>query len=187
MTTPPTTLRSPFHHAVLALLVARRERLLAALREHLDTSSLDDLETDPVATGVPEAPSRPLELHLRRRGETELRVVVGVEIQLARDDARPPAWLLDHAERHARLRVPAYLVVVTPSSDVAAWAAGPFAFGMITMQPTVLTPIDLLEARGVSFDPALRQRVTTCTDLDVLARWLHRAASTCVAEEVFAP
>lgn len=184
-----TLMRSPFHEAVFALLAAHPELLLVALREPLASSlgSLGELEPTLDAPPVHQAPPRPLEIQLRRRGEAKPIAAIAVEIQLTHDEARPAVWLVDHAERHDRLRAPAYLVVVTAHPEVAAWAAGPFAFGMITMQPTVLTPIDLLEARGVSFDPALRQRVTTCTDLDVLARWLHRAASTCVAEEVFAP
>lgn len=46
--------------------------------------------------------------------------------------------------------------------------------------------VDLLEVRGIPLAPPLRQRITACTDLDVLARWLRRAATAAVAEEVFA-
>jgi hypothetical protein len=46
---------------------------------------------------------------------------------------------------------------------------------------------DVLDARGLALDPPLRQRITACTDLDVLGQWLRRAATATVAEEVFAP
>jgi hypothetical protein len=35
--------------------------------------------------------------------------------------------------------------------------------------------------------PRFAQRITACTDLDVLAQWLRRAATATAAEEVFAP
>jgi hypothetical protein len=46
--------------------------------------------------------------------------------------------------------------------------------------------VELLEVRGVPVDPPLRQRITACTDLDVLSQWLRRAATATVAEEIFA-
>ena len=46
--------------------------------------------------------------------------------------------------------------------------------------------VELLEARGIPPEPTLRQRITACTDFDVLTQWLRRAATASVAEEVFA-
>jgi hypothetical protein len=46
--------------------------------------------------------------------------------------------------------------------------------------------LEVLDARGLALAPPLRQRVAGCTDLDVLAQWLRRAATATSAEEVFA-
>ena len=46
--------------------------------------------------------------------------------------------------------------------------------------------LDMLDARGLALDPPLRQRITACTDLDVLTQWLRRAATVASVEEVFA-
>jgi hypothetical protein len=46
--------------------------------------------------------------------------------------------------------------------------------------------LDLLEVRGLALDPPLRDRITACTDLDVLTQWFRRAATATSAEEVFA-
>jgi len=46
--------------------------------------------------------------------------------------------------------------------------------------------VELLEVRGIPVDPPLRQRITACRDYDLLTRWLRRAATATVAEEVFA-
>lgn len=170
---------SRLHDAILELLAAHPEALLAALHAPPDDWP-PDLELHPGA------PSRD-ELLLRRRGETTPFAALAVEVQLAKDDEAPYAWLLAHAERHARLRVPSYVVVITHDPAVAAWAAGPFDFGTITMRPQVLAPADLLEARGVTLDPPLRQRIAACTDLDRLAQWLRRAIDTTVGERIFAP
>jgi hypothetical protein len=61
-------------------------------------------------------------------------------VQLSKDPDKPYSWLVYHAGQHYRLRVPAYLVVITSDPDVAAWAAGPFSSGMVTMRPLVITP-----------------------------------------------
>jgi hypothetical protein len=46
--------------------------------------------------------------------------------------------------------------------------------------------VDLLDVRGIPLDPPLRERITACTDLHVLAQWFRRAATATAAEEVFA-
>ena len=45
--------------------------------------------------------------------------------------------------------------------------------------------LDLLDARGLALDPPLHQRVTECTDLGALSRWLRRAATATSTTEVF--
>jgi hypothetical protein len=45
--------------------------------------------------------------------------------------------------------------------------------------------LDVLDARGFALAPPLRQRVTACTDLGMLAQWLRRAVTATSAEEVF--
>jgi len=215
---------------------------------------------------------------------------ITVEVQLSKDENKPFSWLLYHAGQHYRLRIPSYLLVITNDPDVAAWAAGPFSSGMVTMRPLVINAahfppiidpeeakrsleraflaglvhanepvavdichalaaaldaspddtglhywdtllavlgdairrtldmqmkdwkprsdwgkrflaevkakvkaegkaeniLDVLDARGLALDPPLRQRITACTDLDVLAQWLRRAATATSSEEVFA-
>lgn len=44
----------------------------------------------------------------------------------------------------------------------------------------------VLEVRGVPVSDALRERVTTCTDLDLLDTWATRAVTVEHAEELFA-
>ncbi|MFE5604409.1 hypothetical protein ACFQ8O_35105 [Streptomyces coelicoflavus] len=44
----------------------------------------------------------------------------------------------------------------------------------------------ILEVRGVETSDAVRDRVTACTDLDVLGTWLDRSLSATRAEELFA-
>jgi hypothetical protein len=46
--------------------------------------------------------------------------------------------------------------------------------------------VELLEVRGIPLDPPLHQRITSCTDYDVLTQWFRRAATATVAEELFA-
>jgi hypothetical protein len=174
---------TPLHQAILALLAAHPEVLLAALRERLN-----DLGGE-LRVGVPstrEAWRGRLALVLHRDAAPEPVVALTVQVQLERDDDEPRSWLLDHASRHAELRVPSYLVVVTSDSVVAAWAAGPFVLGTLTMCPQVITLVELLEARGLALEPTLRQRITACTDHERLAQWVRRATTTTVAAEVFA-
>jgi hypothetical protein len=44
----------------------------------------------------------------------------------------------------------------------------------------------VLERRGVTVPAAVRERVTNCTDLDTLNRWLDRALEVAEAEDLFA-
>jgi hypothetical protein len=43
----------------------------------------------------------------------------------------------------------------------------------------------VLEARRIAVQSATRQRITACTDLDALGRWLDRAVTVAEAEEIF--
>jgi hypothetical protein len=47
--------------------------------------------------------------------------------------------------------------------------------------------LDVLEVRGLPREPWLRQRITTCTDPDLLPQWLRRAVTAAVVDEVFVP
>lgn len=44
----------------------------------------------------------------------------------------------------------------------------------------------LLEKRGVLVSEGVRERVTSCTDLDTLTLWFDRALAVTVAEDLFA-
>ncbi|MEU0473354.1 hypothetical protein ACFW5S_21240 [Streptomyces olivaceus] len=43
----------------------------------------------------------------------------------------------------------------------------------------------ILEVRGVEIPDSVRERVTGCTDLDVLGTWFDRSLSAARAEELF--
>jgi hypothetical protein len=43
----------------------------------------------------------------------------------------------------------------------------------------------VLEARGINVSDEVRERVTACDDLELLDRWLVRAATVASAEEIF--
>jgi len=311
---------SLLHETIVELIAEHPELLVPALREQLD--DLPDVELrfrrgESSTSKVP--PLRAdLGLELHRPGESEPFAAITVEVQLSEDKDKPFSWLLYHAGQHYRLRVPSYLLVVTNDPDVAAWAAGPFQSGMVTMRPLVIGPshvppitdpeeakrslertflsglvhasepvavdigvalaaaldaspddtglyywdtllaalgdalrstlemqlenwkprsdwgkrflanaeaemragmravveaevradveaevradveaevraqgraasiLDVLDARGLPLEPTLRQRITACTDLDVLAQWLRRAVTASSPEEVFA-
>jgi hypothetical protein len=278
---------SLLHETIVEILAEHPELLVPALQEQLGDLPVD-LEFHRGESSQSQVPPLRLDLglELRRRGEAEPFAALTLEVQLSKDESKPFSWLLYHAGQHYRLRVPSYLVVVTSDPAVAAWAAGPFSSGMVTMRPLVITPahfppitdpeevkrslartflsglvhantpvaadigfalaaaldaspddiglnyydtllavlgdairstlemqmkdwkprsewgkrllanakaegraasiVELLEVRGVPLDSPLRQRITACTDLDVLSRWLRRAATATVAEEVFA-
>jgi len=46
--------------------------------------------------------------------------------------------------------------------------------------------LTVLEARGVDVPQAVRERITGCDDLEILHRWLRRAATASSADEIFA-
>jgi len=158
---------------ILDLLDAHPEVLLPALREEIGELP-GDLELRPGEPFMSTAWRGRLALALYRRGEREPLAALTVQVQLEQDEDEPCSWLLDHAYRHAELRVPAYLVVITSDPKVAAWAAGPFVLGTLTMRPRVITLVELLDALGVPLDPLLRERIAAGTDQDSIARWLRR-------------
>ncbi|MFG2324462.1 hypothetical protein [Streptomyces sp. NPDC048568] len=45
--------------------------------------------------------------------------------------------------------------------------------------------LHILEVRGIEVSDSVRERVTDCTDLDVLGTWLDRSLSAAHAEELF--
>ena len=45
--------------------------------------------------------------------------------------------------------------------------------------------VDVLEARGLAVDEAVRERVSACEDLEQLRRWLRRAAVVESSDELF--
>lgn len=49
----------------------------------------------------------------------------------------------------------------------------------------VETILMLLERRGVDVPPKVRERITDCTDLDILEGWLERAFTVSEAEGLF--
>ncbi|MEU8630488.1 hypothetical protein [Streptomyces sp. NPDC048669] len=44
----------------------------------------------------------------------------------------------------------------------------------------------VLEARGIALTDETREKITTCTDPQLLHQWIQRAATATTAEEVFA-
>lgn len=290
---------SLLHEALVELIAEHPELLIPALQEQLGDLPVDVEFRRGESSQSKIPPLRAdLALELRRRGESEPRAAVTIEIQLSKDESKPFSWLLYHAGQHHRLRVPCYLLVIPNDPEVAAWAAGPFSSGMVTMRPLVISSVhfppitdpeeakrslertflsglvhasepvaadiglalaaavdaspddtglyywdtlravlgdairrtidmqmkdwkprsewgkqfladvkeevraeglaeglaegrigalfDVLDARGLTLAPPLRQRVTGCTDLEMLAQWLRRAATAASAEEVFA-
>lgn len=176
---------SSLDQAILALVAAHPEALIPVLRERLRElpGDLELRSSDPL---VNEAWRGRLAFELYGRGSPTPLAALTIQVQLEKDEDAPRSWLLDHVDRHVRLRVPSYLVVVTTNPTVAAWAAGPFDLGTSTMRPQVITLVELLEARGIPLDASQRERIGASIDSDELARWLHRATTTTVAEEVFA-
>jgi hypothetical protein len=286
---------SILHEALVELLAEHPELLIPALQQQLGDLPVDLQFRRGESSQSKIPPLRAdLGLELRRPQQSEPFAAITLEIQLSKDENKPFSWLLYHAGQHYRLRVPSYLLVVTNDPEVAAWAAGPFSSGMVTMRPLVLSPahfppvtnpeeakrsleraflsglvhasepvaadiglamaaaldaspddtglyywdtllavlgdairstihmqmkdwkprsewgkqfladvknevraeglaegraasiLDLLDARGLSLEPSLRQRITACSDVDVLAQWLRRAATAVSVEEVFA-
>ena len=290
---------SLLHETIVELVAEHPELLVPALREQLGELPVD-LEFHRSESTQSQVPPLRLDLglELRRRGEAEPFAALTLEMQRSKDEDKPYSWLLYHAGQHYRLRVPSYLVVIASDPAVAAWAAGPFSSGMVTMRPLVITSahfppitdpeeakrslertflsglvhasepvaadigralrvaldaapddvglcywdtllavvgdsirrtlemdtknwkprsewgkrfladaladakgegeakgraedraasiVEMLDVRGIPLDVSLRERITTCTDYEVLTRWLRRAATATAAEEVFA-
>jgi len=294
---------SLLHEALVELLAEHPELLIPALQEQLGDLPVD-LQFQRGESAQSKIPPlrADLGLELCRRSESKPFAAITLEVQLSKDENKPFSWLLYHAGQHYRLRIPSYLLVITNDPNVAAWAAGPFSSGMVTMRPLVINAahfppitdpeeakrsleraflaglvhanepvavdichalaaaldaspddtglyywdtllavlgdairrtldmqmkdwkprsdwgkrfladvkreaideglaeglaagetkgrvasiLDLLEARGFTLDPMLRQRITACTDLAVLEQWLRRAATARSTGEVFA-
>lgn len=173
----------PFlEQAILELVAAHPEALIPVLRERLRElpGDLELRSNDPL---VNEAWRGRLAFELYGRGSPTPLVALTVQVQLEKDEDAPRSWLIDHVDRHVRLRVPSYLLVVTTDPNVAAWAAGPFDLGTSTMRPQVITLVELLEACGISLDSALRERIGAGIEPEQLARWLHRTTTSTVTEE----
>lgn len=132
---------SLLHETIVEILAEHPELLVPALQEQLGDLPVE-LEFHRAESSQSRVPALRLDLGLevRRRGETKPFAALSVEVQLSKDEDKPYSWLLYHAGQHYRLRVPSYLVVITSNPEVAAWAAGPFSSGMVTMRPLVITP-----------------------------------------------
>ena len=76
-----------------------------------------------------------------------------VEVQVGRDEEKPWTWPVYLTALRARLRAPVWLLVVTPSAEIAAWAATPLVLapGTGALHPLVLGP----DAVPAVTDPAL--------------------------------
>jgi hypothetical protein len=303
LTTSAEAMASLLHEALVELLAEHPELLIPALQEQLGDLPVDLQFRRGESSQSKIPPLRAdLGLELLLHGAAEPFAAITLEVQLSKDEDKPYSWLLYHAGQHYRLRVPSYLLVVTNDPDVAAWAAGPFRSGMVTMRPLVITPahippvtdveeakrsleraflsglvhasepvaaeiglalaaaldaapddaglyywdtllavlgdairrtidmqlknwkprsdwgkqflaevkeevraaglaagraegraegqadaiLAMLDARGLALDPPLRERITACTNLDLLARWVRRAATASSVEEVLA-
>jgi hypothetical protein len=87
--------------------------------------------------------SADLGLELRRPATVHPSMALTVEVQLTLDDDKPYSWIPYLGGQYYRLHVPAYLLVVTNDPVIAAWAAGPFRAGHLTLEPWVLGPADV--------------------------------------------
>jgi len=140
-------------HEMLVELLAKSPQLLQPLlRDRLDAAI--DLDAGLrqgdvcIRCGQATASQVPvlwadLGLELHRPDTTDPSMALTVEVQLTRDDAKPYSWIPYLGGQHYRLRVPTYLLVVTNDPDIAAWAAGPFRSGHLTLEPWVLGPADV--------------------------------------------
>ena len=97
------------------------------------------------------------------------RAALVVEVQLARDADKRWSWPVYLTGLRARLRCDVALVVVTPETAVAGWAAAPIATGHPgwVLVPLVLGPDAVPPVR----DPALM--ATVSPELAVLSVMLH--------------
>jgi hypothetical protein len=91
---------------------------------------------------------------------------IAVEVQLARDDRKRFTWPVYVAGLRARFECQAAVLVVTPSAEVARWAAESVALGPgSTLTPLVLGP----DAVPVVVDPARAKAEPELAVLSVMA------------------
>jgi len=136
---------SLLHEALVELIAEHPELLLPALQEQLGVLHPNpDVELRCRRGEASQSRVPPLRadlgLEFHRPGESDPFAAITIEIQLSKDDDKPFSWLLYHAGQHYCLRVPSFLLVVTNDPVIAAWAAGPFRSGMVTMRPLVVGP-----------------------------------------------
>jgi hypothetical protein len=117
--------------ALLHHLVGRRLRVLS--RKHLG------FHTDPTRVSELRVVDSDLVLEVYSRTGKLLCAIV-LEVQLAIDRRKARTWPLYEAWVHQRLGCPVHVVVLTVSPTVAAWAAGPFCIGDMTLCPWVIGP-----------------------------------------------
>ncbi|MCD9876266.1 hypothetical protein [Streptomyces guryensis] len=69
-----------------------------------------------------------------------------------------------------------------PPGYAEEWASG-YAEGRAAARAEVI--LSALEARGVAVTVNVRERITSCTDLDTLALWCDRSLTITTAEDLF--
>ena len=119
--------RSP---GLLCPLAGRRVRALSRKRlgfrtDHTRVSELRLADSD-------------LVLLVRSRGTLVCAIVFEVQLDIDRRKAR--TWPLYAAWVYQRLDCPVHVVVLTVSARVAAWAAGPFGAGDLSLRTCVIGP-----------------------------------------------
>ena len=125
------------------------DRLDAAARRHtLPGLRASDVLIQPTLSNASQLPVlfADLGLELRRPVDVHPRppcLALTVEIQLTSDDDKPYSWIPYLGAQYHLLRAPTYLLVVTNDPAIAAWAAGPFRAGHLTLTPWVLGPADV--------------------------------------------
>src|SRR5260221_5814453 len=72
-----------------------------------------------------------------------------VEVQLSEDLDKRVSWPAYIVNLFARIRCPVELLVVSPSSSVAAWASKPIQIGASTIRPRVVGPDGVPVIRSV--------------------------------------
>lgn len=145
-------------HEMLVELLAKSPQLLppllgdrldAAARRHtLPGLRASDVLIQPTPSNASQLPVlyADLGLELRRPVDVHPRppcLALTVEIQLTSDDDKPYSWIPYLGAQYHLLRAPTYLLVVTNDPSIAAWAAGPFRAGHLTLTPWVLGPADV--------------------------------------------
>ena len=131
---------SPLHEVLVELfqrspgllrpLVGRRVRALSRTRLGLRTDH----------TRVTELRLADSDLVLLVRSRGKLVCAIVFEVQLAIDRRKARTWPLYAAWVHQRLGCPVHVVVLAVNQRVAAWAAGPFGSGDLSLQTCVIGP-----------------------------------------------